>query len=304
MSEPIVACFGDSILAGWSNEHPGCIDAWDVYLGQAFNLDNFKVGIGGAGFSCGTVFSSMIDTMVQNIENAGRSTDEVVLVVLGGGINDARNEASDAAVKIGTINFLVRALEAFPKAQIHIFPMIMGNCGCGTKVLGLESAVRDGCLSIGMSNMSKIVFHGGAWTWNYDGNDSGVSADRIHLLTDGEKRVGASMAIEINGGSAYNEERWFPVYDINGNIITGGTRRGSMVSFSLATNITSAGNNVALGVDKRYGFKGGCASVSNENQNGSRIFFYRDDLACWCSYLPLSNSGCYGLISHGIESVV
>ena len=303
----IIACFGDSILAGWSNENPSGIDAWNVYLAETLGFqaaNSFKIGIGGAGFASGTVFSSMVSTMVTNITNAGKSANDVSLVVIGGGVNDLRNNQPHADIRTGAVNFLTNALNSFPNATIHVFPMIMGNAGCCMNMFEIERDIRMACNDLTTAQAGRVVFHEGCWSWNYDGNDSGVSADRIHLLAGGEKLVGTSMAIEINGGSAYNEGRPFVVADIHGAALTYGVRVGGMVSFRLASNVTTANNNIALGVDKRYGIDNGCFIVSNENQNGTRIFFYNASYEAWTSYSALNNAGCYGHVSYAIESYV
>ena len=305
-SDGILACFGDSILAGWSNENPNGIDAWDSYLGDGLGFDSenvFKIGTGGAGFASGTTFAQMVQTMVSDIQTAGKSVNDVTLIVVGGGINDARNSVTESDMYDGVVAFINAALSAFPNAILHVFPMVMGNSGAGTKLFRLENVIRGVCLLATSSQVNRIVYHSGVWSWNYDGNDSGVSVDRVHLLAAGQERVGNSMVIEINGGSAYNETREFALTDINGGRIAWATRRGSTVSFTLANNITSAGaSNLAIGCDIRYGFNGGCFAVSNENQNGTRIFFYSDFDACWNSYLPISNAGCYGMVTYNIES--
>lgn len=309
----ILACFGDSILAGWSNEYPNGIDAWDTYLAEALGFSSsnlFKVGIGGAGFASGSVFSGMVSTMVSNITSAGKSASDVTMVVLGGGINDIRNDKLFDAVRTGAVNFLNNALTSFPNAQIHIFPMIMGNMGCRMRLFELERAIRIACNDMTTANAGRIIFHTGCWTWNYDGNDSGVSADGIHLLPDGEKLTGTSMAIEINGGSAYNEGFTFPIVDINGNTIAYGSRRGGMVEFSIGANITTAvntGRNVALGIDRRYLKRDGVVFMSNPNQNGTIIFFCNPtdwNLGVWSSYTALNNQGVYGNFAYYIECPV
>ncbi len=306
----ILACFGDSILAGWSNEYPNCIDAWDTYLAEALGFPSsnlFKIGIGGAGFACGSVFSGMVSTMVSNLTTAGKSANDVTMVVLGGGINDMRNNCAHADIQSGAVDFLTNALSAFPNATIHIFPMIMGNNGCQANLFEIERDVRIAVNSLATSASGRIVFHTGCWTWNYDGNDSGVSADNIHLLPGGEKLVGTSMAIEINGGSAYNEGRPFAVTDINGSVLAYGYRAGATVCFSVASNLTSvvrSNKNVAIGIDRRYGRQYGCSFVSNQNGNGTVIFFYDHDLGCWCAAAPISNQGCYGAFTYNIECPV
>lgn len=304
--DDVLVCFGDSILAGWSEETPNGIPAWDSYLGNALGYEStniFKRAVGGAGFASGTQFSAMVSGMVSDLQNAGKSADDVRLVVVGGGVNDARNNVGHTPMQNGVRSFVNAAAAAFPNAIIHLFVGLIGNRGAGALLFDLIEDARVAALEATAGYLKRVVFHSGVWTWNYDGNDSGVSADRIHLLAGGQKRAGTSMAIEINGGDAENHECWFPVTDINGNTLVGGARNGDMISFTLATNVTSTGaNNLALGVDVRYGFESGCIAFSNENQNGNRIFFYSMNDATWNAYQALSNAGCYGMATYRINS--
>lgn len=304
-TDDLLVCIGDSILAGWSDENPGGINAWDTYLAAALGYESenvFKNGIGGSGFASGTTFAQMVPTMKSRIEAANKSANDVKLVIVGGGVNDVRNNVTHTAMKQGVNALIASARTAFPNAIIHIFPMIIGNFGYGPRLADLEDDVRKTVLLQSASVTNKVVLHTGCWSWNYDGNDDGVSADRIHLLADGQKLVGNSMAVEINGGNAFNEGHWFAVTDINGNTITGGYRSGGTVTFSLQTNVTSTGSgNIALGVDKRYGIEDGGFSVSNETESGTRIFFWNND-GTFHSFQPLSNSGCYGNVTYNINS--
>ena len=306
LTDDILVCIGDSILAGWSDEYPSNVPAWDTYLASALGFtaaNTYKVCAGGAGFACGTPFKDMLATARDAIVSAGKDPNDVTFVVVGGGVNDVRNNVSEGNMQSGVANFISNAATIFPNAVIHIFPMVIGNTGVSDKLLLLESYAQAACSAA--SAIKNVVFHNGVWSWNYDGNDSGVSADRIHLLPDGQKRVGTSMALEINGGSAYRGSWCFPVTDINGDIISWGRRVGDSVTFALALNITSTGaSNLALGVDFRYGQRYGCISFTDDEEATSHLFFYSVEEATWNSYQALSADGCYGTVFYRIESPV
>lgn len=199
-STAILGCIGDSILAGWSDENPSNITAWDTYLGAALGFASgniFKSGIGGAGFGSGTTFTEQVTTLRNAITNAGKNVNDVKLIVVGGGVNDVRNNISHQNVLQGAANCVNAIGAAFPNAEIHVFPMLIGTRGCSSKLLDLENAVIEGVQKASNTYLKRTAAHTGCWTWNYDGNDSGVSSDRLHLLAGGEQRVGTSMAIEI-----------------------------------------------------------------------------------------------------------
>lgn len=305
-SDTILACVGDSILAGWSNEHPTNIPAWDTYLGRelGFSTNNiYKQAIGGAGFDSGTKISDEVNTLKSTIESAGKKLEDVSIVVLGAGINDVINKRSASAVKSGAELAVANACNAFPNAEIHIFPMVMGWANLCGLMLELESAINDGAMNVNAKN--KIVTHTGVWSWNYDGNDSGVSSDGIHLLAGGESKAGRSMAIEINGGSAYREGYQFDISNAQGQKLVTGHRRGAMVSFKLASNLTSiaaSGNNAALGLHPRYCVHSGCVSFSQADEAKNVIMFCDHKKGFFNSYKALNNTGVYGNACYAIEN--
>lgn len=305
-SDSILACVGDSILAGWSNENPNNIPAWDTYLGSAlgFSASNiYKYAIGGAGFDSDTKIADEVNTLKRNIESAGRNLEDVSIVVLGAGINDVINKRSASAVKNGANLAVVNACNAFPNAEIHVFPMVMGWADLCGLMLELESAINDGAMSVNAAN--KIVTHTGVWSWNYDGNDSGVSSDGIHLLAGGESKAGRSMAIEVNGGSAYREGYQFDITNAQGTKVVTGHRRGATVSFKLASNFTSitvSGSNATLGLHPRYCVNAGCVSFSQPDEAKNVIMFCDHKKGFFNSYKALNNTGVYGNACYAIEN--
>ena len=305
-SNAIIGCIGDSILAGWSTENPSNIPAWDTYLGASLGFTSqniYKSAIGGAGFSCGTTFVEQVETLKNTIVAAGKNVNDVRLIVVGGGVNDVRNSISHQNVLQGATNCVNAIGLAFPNAEIHVFPMIIGTKGCGSKLLDLENAVTEGVQKASPTYLKRTACHTGCWTWNYDGNDSGVSADRLHLLAGGEQRVGTSMAIELNGGSAIRDSYVFSISDAQGSEATKGYRRGAHVSFGVARNITTI-NKAALGVDIRYGHIGQCIFFTAPDETSTSIMFYSESKAVFDAYNDMTNKGCYGDVCYAIESSV
>lgn len=301
--DDVLICIGDSILAGWSEENPNSIPGWDTYLGNALGYDSdhrFSQGLGGSGFASGTTFAQMVPTLASAVTAAGYALTDVRIVAIGGGVNDRRNNVGSSAFQTGVKELINAVCSTFPNATAHIFPALIGNRGLSTDLLAQEKDAARALLTISNLYARRVVLHEGVWSWNYE-NDGGVSYDGIHLLESGEKVVGASMAQEINGGSAYIDVGWFPVYDINGGTLTGGTRRGTTVNFNLSNNVTSAANNIALGVARKYGRINGSFSVSNETESGTRIFFYNTALGGFTSFNALANAGCYGNVCYHIE---
>ena len=305
-NDSILACVGDSVLAGWSNENPNGIPAWDTYLGRALGFSEgniYKEGIGGAGFDSGTTIADEVNTLKGTIQGAGKKLEDVSIVVLGAGINDVRNKKDASGVKSGAQLAVTNACNAFPNAEIHIFPMVTGWANLCGLMLDLESAINDGALNVNAKN--KIVTHTGVWSWNYDGNDSGVSSDGIHLLAGGESKAGRSMAIEINGGSAYREGYQFDITNAQGAKVVTGHRRGATVSFKLASNLTSidvSGSNAALGMHPRYCVASGCVAFSQPDEAKNVIMFCDHKKGFFNSYKALSNTGVYGNACYAIEN--
>lgn len=305
-NDSILACVGDSVLAGWSNENTNGIPAWDTYLGRAlgFSEDNiYKQSLGGAGFDSGTTIADEVNTLKDTIQGAGKKLEDVSIVVLGAGINDVRNKKDASGVKSGAQLAVTNACKAFPNAEIHIFPMVTGWANLCGLMLELESAINDGALNVNAKN--KIVTHTGVWSWNYDGNDSGVSSDGIHLLADGESKAGRSMAIEINGGSAYREGYQFDITNAQGTKVVTGHRRGTTVSFKLASNFTSiavSGENATLGLHPRYCVASGCVAFSQPDEAKNVIMFCDHKKGFFNSYKALTNTGVYGNACYAIEN--
>lgn len=307
--EGIIGCVGDSILAGWSDEHPSSIAAWDLYLADALGVNRsnvYKVGIGGSGFASNTTIAQEMNTLKTNIESAGRKLSDVSMVVIGAGVNDVANNKSAELCRSGATSAVSTALASFPNAIVHVFPMITGYNWLGAKMLDLEAAINEGAMEAS-GKAGRVVTHTGCWSWCYDGIDSGVSRDTTHLLAGGLKRVGDSMAVEIKGGSAYREGYSFTITNAQGQKAATGHRRGSMVYFKVATNITtivSDGANAALGMPPRYMTTAGCLNFSRPDEAKNVIMFADPAKGFWTSYTALSNVGVYGTACYAIDDTV
>lgn len=306
-NDQILGCVGDSILAGWSKEFTSGIDAWDTYLGKALNFkpaNVFKAAIGGAGYVSGTTFESELTQLKNTIVDAGKSLNDVSMIIIGGGINDNTNDKTRDAVLTAATSTVNTACELFPNAQVHIFPMIMGWKGLRSHLLILEDAIIEGAMLCSESNRHRVITHTGCWSWCYDGIDEGVSSDGVHLLQKGQQRVGTSMAVEINGGSAYRSGYSFDIGNAQGEKVATGHRRDSMVFFKLATNITTikiGDKNVALGMHPRYCSESTCITFSKPDESNTVIMFPEIEKGFFNSYNALNNVGCYGSVAYQID---
>lgn len=303
----ILGCVGDSILAGWSKEFTSGIDAWDTYLGKALGFkpaNVFKEATGGAGYVSGTTFESELTRLKNTIVDAGKSLNDVSMIIIGGGINDNTNDKTRDAVLPAATSAVDTACELFPNAQIHIFPMIMGWKGLRSHLLILEDAIIEGAMLCSESNRHRVITHTGCWSWCYDGIDEGVSTDGVHLLQKGQQRVGTSMAVEINGGSAYRSGYTFDIGNAQGEKVATGHRRDSMVFFKIATNLTTiktGDNNTALGMHPRYCSENMCITFSKSDEANTVIMFSEITKGFFNSYKPLNNVGCYGSVAYQID---
>lgn len=307
--EGIIGCVGDSILAGWSDEHPSSIDAWDAYLADALGVRRsnvYKVAVGGSGFDSNTTIAQEMGTLKTNITSAGRKLTDVSMIVIGAGVNDVANAKTPSGVSSGARSAVTSALQSFPNATVHVFPMITGYNWLGARMLELESAINEGAMAA--SNKSgRVVTHTGCWSWCYDGIDDGVSRDTTHLLAGGLKRVGDSMAVEIKGGSAYRDGYSFNITNAQGSKVATGHRRGSMVYFKLASNLTtikSGSDNAALGMPPRYLSTAGCLTFSAPDEDRNVIMFMDPAKGFVNSYNALANLGVYGTACYAIDDTV
>ena len=306
-NDQILGCVGDSILAGWSKESTSGIDAWDTYLGKALNFKPasiFKAATGGAGYVSGTTFESELTQLKNTIVDAGKSLNDVSMIIIGGGINDNTNDKTRDSVLTAATRTVNTACELFPNAQVHIFPMIMGWKGLRSHLLILEDAIVEGAMLCSEGNRHRVITHTGCWSWCYDGIDAGVSSDGVHLLQQGQQRVGTSMAVEINGGSAYRPGYTFEITNAQGQKVATGHRRDSMVFFKLATNITTikiGDKNAALGMHPRYCSENACITFSKPDESNTVIMFAEIEKGFFNSYSVLNTTGCYGSVAYQID---
>lgn len=115
-----IAFFGDSWTVGGS---AGSTDnRWTTITARALGMTEFNYGVGGAGFA----ISNKILSGVNNANSAMTATQKnnTTLVVITGGVNDARNWSTQSlTVELfynGVVDVVTRAHEVFPNALICV----------------------------------------------------------------------------------------------------------------------------------------------------------------------------------------
>lgn len=248
----VLVCIGDSILAGWSTENPSGIDAWDVYAGERLGFkpaNVIKSCIGGAGWATGTTAQTLVNNAKTEVVSAGLDPDNVTAVVIAMGVNDSRQSIAKANVLSGASNAINAALGLFKNAEIHVFPMLMGNFGYSPQTQDVIDAVVLAC-----SNLANVSYHEAVWTWNYDCplSGGGVSSDRIHLLSDGEKRSGYNIARSMLGYNCAVLGAKVSVSDITGSETFAIVRSGGTMALTAAANYGTNASGHLWAFDTRY----------------------------------------------------
>ncbi len=316
-ADDVLVCIGDGQLVGYSQENPSGITAWDHYLGKALGFSSpniFKECAINSGFAVGSpTFQQMLPTIVTQLGNAEKTANDVKLVVVSGGVNDLKQlyngqQQNPSGVFASAVaSFVQSAEQIFPNAEIHVFPILLGCYGFSGRVVTMES---EAALSVARqeaerTDLIKAFVHRNVWTWNYDGNDDGISTDWLHLLAKGQKVAGESMALEIKGGDATNWGHEFPIDDITGTTIAYGSRYGANVSYRFWDSYSSqerGGSNVVFWVHPRYCYQDGLIYLGN-GAGGNIALTYDRIQQCWSTFSPISNQAIHGTVSYNIQSL-
>lgn len=300
----VLVCVGDSILAGWSNENPSGIDAWDVYAGDrlGFKPSNvIKSCIGGAGWSTGTTGTNLIIESLATVQSAGHAASDVTVVCIGLGVNDSRSKASALNVKEGIEAALNKAISLYPSAEIHVFPCIMGNFGYNSYTQNVITSCHDVA-----ATKPAVTVHEGSWTWNYDAARSGVvSSDRVHLLEAGLKKVGYNIAAEIQGYNTTVNSATYNVSDVTGATRFTAKRSGTATALTLCDNYTTSGsgNPLLLGVPNQYINGKAFHVVWDASRNQSTMLFADGSDETIKSYIEsFTKRGLYGTMAWTIDN--
>lgn len=294
-ADDTVVCIGDDHLAGYVDSST-TIAAWDSYMAEALGVTTeniFKAYNVGAGFSAGAKLNNLVTQVRDSVVNAGKTADGVKVVIIEAGLNDLRdfsinhyNIGGDASALISLVT------QTFPNAMVHVFPFVIGNFGASSRLGLMEEAILN---SFAQVNIKKVAFHKNCWTWNYEGNDSGIHSDGKHLLAAGQRRVGISIANEINGGDSSRMYAKFAVKSAaDGTTVMSYARRvGSEVHMGFSQMLRTIGpNHSCFTHDGRYGnseFNGtgynpGFMTLFRAGDNKIIQLWYDRDNITWQSY--------------------
>lgn len=228
--------------------------SWGKMLADLVGTSNYHIyGVSGSGYSSNTKFSTIVGTAYGDLSSVA---SDITAIVIGGGINDARNQKSYNEVYGDAVNCFSLMHTYFPNAVIFVFPLLLGNRGYGNLVERCNKAITDAAKQVGRStNELDIRVYSGCWTWLYDADDT-VDSDHIHPVTKGQSIIAYSMLNCINGGDSTIRYAETPVKNISGTEIGTAHRRDGFISFAFSgTQFTTAvvsGANVAFWIDQRY----------------------------------------------------
>ncbi len=300
--ESVLVCIGDSILQGYSTENPSGIDAWNVYAGNMLGYkpaNVVKSCVGGAGWNINTTAATLTTNAKTYVTGAGLNPDNVTAIVYGLGVNDSMGDISVSDVQSGVSNAIANARIAFPNAEIHIFPCIMGNFGYNNETQHVLDGVEKAC-----SAEKGVFYYLGAWTWNYDypQTGGGVSSDRIHLLADGEKRTGYNIARSMLGDDRTVYSASVPVGDITGstNFIT--QRTMNRCGFSLASSYGTNASGDLFAIDIQYSNSQATGYVTDGYGTDTLIMWDGDKKLFKTFNTTFSSRGLYGSMNWPIKA--
>lgn len=306
----IAIFLGDSIGAGWSSEEPNGT-GWPIYLAQKLNIPTgryFNVSNGGCSFAPqGTTnFNAELETAKTNLNNAGYKNSDVKLIVVAGGVNDARNQASSSNITQGVNNLINNINNNFPNAKVHVFIGLMANSGCQTTTLFRYKLIQESIAQYA-ANKSRNIASTICWDWFYDYSyttaNNYTSSDHIHLKSLGNLVAAGYMATVLNGGTV--DMFWGTTATTTS---TGGTgpnlyRQGYIVTATFAQNYTTGGSdNLLITCPNSYNALGGCLGVlCNPNQDTNYIVFPKQDKGAIITYTAVNNQGLYGTLMWKID---
>ncbi len=298
--DSVLVCIGDSILQGFSDESAG-IDAWNVYAGSMLGYkpkNNIKSCIGGAGWTANTTASTLVTQSKDLVTNAGLKADNVTAVIFGIGVNDSMGGITADDTATGVISAVTNAKTLYPNAEIHVFPCVMGNFGYNTNTQNVIDGVERAC-----SNLENVYMYLNTWTWNYDYpvSGGGVSKDRIHLLENGEKRVGYNMARSMIGDDRSVLSATVSVGDIAGNQFFI-SRNGNSMSMTVAASYGTNADGNLWAIDTRY-VSLQAAGYFTDGYNTQTLVLYNNDAGLFRPFnATFSSRGLYGCMTWTIKA--
>lgn len=307
--DAVVICIGDSIATGWSTEEPTGV-GWPTYLGALLKVKEgnlITVAVSGAAFSTGftSTFNNQLEQAKTKVAQAGKTLADVKLIVVAGGVNDARNAATLSAINSGC-TALTNNLANFPNAMCHVFVGLMGNSGLSYNTMECYQMIAQ---YLNNANAKNLAVHTNTWTWFYDYNyraaNGFVSTDHIHLLSKGNNLAARYMLSEINGGEIYIEGLSQPSTTIDGTTAPPARRIGRMATMSVSGNYKTGGSPDYLLFTLPANLKpaSSLGFLSNNTGDKFHILFYRKERGAIGSADGFTGGqNIYGVLTWLIES--
>lgn len=255
-----IVCIGDSWLEGYSSI--GNYTSWGSLLAAKLNAKNQNSYKGGCGFYV-TVENINFKTLVTRAASAATDATKVDCVIIGGGINDRKSNASE--VQTAAAACVQEAINKFPNAKIFVFPMMLAGRFISSASMNVLRAIESGCTSVASN---RVIVYGDCYDWIYD-NES-MHADSYHPNQNGQNAVANFMLNVLNGGCPTCHNGDATIAPANSANINAGSfirRSGTMCSAYLSTTSTVSDGNPF--VSFRKGYSPAAAFLYYTNSSGS-----------------------------------
>nr|DAU86373.1 MAG TPA: hypothetical protein [Bacteriophage sp.] len=223
-----IVCIGDSWLEGYSSI--GTYTSWGTLLARDLGAEVYNSYKGACGFSVksdGINFTSLVSSAKNSVTDA----TAVDCVVIGGGINDRKTGV--ATVKSAAATCISTAINAFPNADIYVFPMMLAGRFISNSAMSVMRGIEEGCASV---NSTRVVVYGDCYDWIYD--DSSMQADSYHPNQAGHNLIADYMRQVMFGGNPVAHEGQVSISGANSYSLLAGSfvrRSGTMCSGYIGT---------------------------------------------------------------------
>ena len=191
---------GDSVSVGTGTSTPST-DAWCVKFAAANGYVLHNYAENNAGFRCpgtGNNTANFYKQAQVAVNDSSFNNDEVALVIIMGGCNDASVNVDVSTYVTNTLNTCV---SGFTNARILVIPYFWGanpvTQQSGYDYYGFMSNFNAGVLSANTTKKMRIVYH--AWEWM--AGKSNYMNDFIHPNTDGAAYLAKVISGVITSGT-------------------------------------------------------------------------------------------------------
>lgn len=235
---------------------------WAYYFSQYGDPKNFlNVSTNGGGFSVESTSNNITELQgvkfIANVNYAAThlpnniTPEEVDYVIFGGGYNDKGTET--AQVKSDMLACFSRAKTLFPNAEIHYYPLCVGNLFWRSSTTSEQRALwsqkfREFCTYAAEAGVS-VCFD--SYMWLIPFAASAGYGDDVHPNNYGNQIIARNMLANLNGGKVTIESI---TQDLGGNGLDGFRIEEGCTNSSLRAYINNGKLYVGGAVYERTGY--------------------------------------------------